>query len=44
MKIKGFIAILILLTLNSCASMQGTAETEKEPSRFDRELIALDKV
>lgn len=43
MKIKIFIAVLILIIVNSCASMQGTAEPEKEPSRFDRELLALDK-
>lgn len=44
MKIKRLIAVLILITFNSCASMQGTAESEKEPSRFDREVLALDKV
>lgn len=43
MKIKRFIAILVLITFNSCATMQRSAESEKEPSRFDRELLALDK-
>ena len=42
MKIKRFIAILLLIMLNSCSSIQGMVEHDKE-TRFDRELLALDK-